>query len=138
VSLERSRSAVFQSAPTIASGRNWQRAGRTCRGSGCFNPRPPLLVGVTGDNFREFWLIRRFNPRPPLLVGVTQGFACIKIDPLKFQSAPTIASGRNMNRRLGCMWRECFNPRPPLLVGVTKIEDALLSANEVSIRAHHC
>ena len=150
----------FQSAPAIAGGRFASWATPPARSDG-FNPRPPLLAGVSrlamispfgpmrfqsapaiaggrfGNITHRLHVALGFNPRPPLLAGVSpeaQAAAAIAW----FQSAPAIAGGRFAARDAVPALLSEFQSAPAIAGGRFLRERLHEAEQAVSIRARHC
>ena len=126
---------LFQSAPAITGGRFDQRAA-TCSGFHLFQSAPAITGGRFFNALAQPYFIRGFNPRPPLLAGVSPSVVPYGDDlEVSIRARHYWRAFRQTGQR--CAARCGFNPRPPLLAGVSAHPLKARAVDVVSIRARH-
>ncbi len=135
-SVRRVRWFAFQSAPAIAGGRFAERVERGLL-INLFQSAPAIAGGRFGNITHRLHVALGFNPRPPLLAGVSpeaQAAAAIAW----FQSAPAIAGGRFAARDAVPALLSEFQSAPAIAGGRFLRERLHEAEQAVSIRARHC
>ena len=110
------RCACFNPRPPLLAGESGQHRGIACSVQ-CFNPRPPLLAGESCRCTVRPSLCGRFNPRPPLLAGESLVVPVIAVAQQSFNPRPPLLAGESKPGLQNRQEHRSFNPRPPLLAG---------------------